>query len=137
MISSRSVRYRSPQTIISVLFIIFSFLAPHYHNHDYSSDYHFDTGDHLEPHHSFEISSGGLSENHKHSSSHLHLKKDFRVEWTRNTIQSRLQKASLYIVKHFDPSYQFIARKCLHFSNESNIQSLFVKVFSGLSPPFC
>lgn len=135
MILSRGFRHWPPQTVIYVLFVIFSFLAPPYHNHDYSSDYHFDTGGHLPDHH--DSSENRLSKRDKHASPHLHLKKDFRVEWTRNILQSRLQKIPLNIVERFDSTRSFITFRYLCSFDETGIHNPFIKVFAGLSPPVC
>ena len=125
-------------SLLFVLFLVFSFLTPLYHQHVGSYEQRPIIPD---EHHAFiEHSSwdihGVISENHAHSIPHLHLKKDFVRSHTSYEPVKKIQQVS------------FITPDTLAFNSgkgagsipdlkRSKPKSSFVKIFSGLSPPAC
>ena len=125
-------------SLLFVLFLVFSFLTPLYHQHARSYERPSaipDERQELLEHSSWNIHRV-LSDNQAHSIPHLHLKRDFARLHASYEQGKKAQQVS------------FITPDTLAFNSgkgegsipdlkRSKPKSSFVKIFSGLSPPAC
>lgn len=121
---------KSPLTVCLLLVLSIMFLAPLYHSHQHTGDYHQEySDDHMLLHDRAGLK--GL----QHNSSHLHIKKDIGRTDTRLSYKSSSLKPALFFVsespvftKYLSCTFAKHAKKFIFRSNSRNC-------LSGLSPP--
>lgn len=127
-------RSGSPLTLCLICVLSIAFLAPLYHSHNHTGDYHQEnSGDHVVLYDG--AGHEGLSTNRQHNGSHLHIKKDIGRTDTHLRIESSSIKPDLCAATEspvFTGYLSCILRnhtKTLIFRSNSRV------CLSGLSPP--
>jgi len=125
-------------SLLFVLFLVFSFLTPLYHQHTRSYERHSAIPDERQA--SLEHSSWDmhriLSDNQAHSILHLHLKRDFVRSHASYEPVKKIQQVS-FIIPHTLALDSGKGEGSISDLKRSKPKSSFVKIFSGLSPPLC
>ena len=124
----------SPLTLCLICVLSIAFLAPLYHSHNHTGDYHQGySGDHVL------LQDGscdkGLSANQQHNGSHLHIKKDIGRTDTHLRFESSSPAPDLCAVTESPVFTEYLSCTLIKHTNALILRSNSRACLSGLSLP--